>query len=116
MGFKRFWRVYLQHQEDKFSERTSFRFKTAPLETKRMRVHIDKYLETAKGKIESGLARLNAVAEEWGSVLDKAQEDPVLGVGEEERVRPVRRMQETLAPLVGVLDEMSQPLKKIKHD
>ena len=61
--------MHLQHMEDKFSERTGFRFKTPPLETKRMRVHIDKYLEVAKDKFTQAVAKLANTAKEWEAEL-----------------------------------------------
>jgi hypothetical protein len=84
-----------------------------------MRVHIDKYLEVARDKFQQGLAKLNAVAAEWGAAIDKLQEDPVIAEKDQEPGKEREREQQArgleLAPvLASMTEQMSHPLKKIK--
>ena len=62
------WLVFLQDLEDKYAEYVSFRLKVQPLTTKKMKVHIDKYLEAFTEKIDSSVSKLKQVGEEFNRV------------------------------------------------
>ena len=52
------WVVLLQNLEDKYLEGISFRFKIEPLNMKKMKIHIDKYLEGFNIKMETAVNKL----------------------------------------------------------
>jgi hypothetical protein len=93
-GREEHWLLFLQHMEDKFAETCSFRFRTTPLESQRMRLHIDKYIETAKEKIESGLGKLRALTHQCGLLCAQLGEDKNLTLEGEEQENELKRFRE----------------------
>ena len=57
--------VLLQNLEDKFLEGMSFRLKVEPLNMKKMKIHIDKYLEGFNQKMETAVNKLKQTSQEF---------------------------------------------------
>lgn len=110
--------VFLQHFEDKFAEACSFKFK--PLESERIRLRIDKFIDAAKEKIEGGLAKLRTLTHQTGLLCGQLGEDKNLGVEPEEQEQDLKRFRDhehslqLLSETIG--KELNHPLKKIRFN
>jgi|LakMenEpi03Aug12_release.lakeMendotaPanAssembly.Ray.scaffolds.fasta_scaffold1552588_1 hypothetical protein len=78
------WVIYLQHHEDKYSEITSFKYRSAPLQSLGMRRNIDKYLVNIQEKVEVGLSRLRELTVQAGRFCHNLGEDKNLAIAHEE--------------------------------
>lgn len=83
-----------------------------------MRLHIDKYIDSAKEKIETGLSKLKTLTHQCGLLCSQLGEDRNLGVDSEEQENELKRFREheQSLQLVGehLSKELTHPLKKIK--
>lgn len=112
------WLTFLQNLEDKFSEVKVFKFKTAPLETQRVRMHIERYLDGFREKVEGVLHKLKKNTGKVTTLCKSLGEDYVLAVAEEDNERDVKRLRDKEHDIelqeAGVAEGMKNLFKKVK--
>jgi hypothetical protein len=85
-----------------------------------MRLRIDKFIETTKEKIESGLSKLKTLTHQCGILCGQLGEDPLLGLNADDHENELKRFREHEQGLQvageSIGRELNHPLKKIRFN